>query len=70
MTAMRRLVKGSTVVRRAWGMTMRRRIWPKVRPMERAASIWPTLIVLMPLMKFSVPKEAPRSTVVTMTQVW
>ena len=37
--------------------------------MERAASICPTPMVLMPLMKFSDPKAEPMSTVVATTQV-
>ena len=67
MTAMNRLVMGSTVERSACGMTTWRRICVKERPMERAASICPTPMVLMPVMKFSDPKDAPRSTVQSTT---
>ena len=67
MTAMKRFVMGSTVERRAWGMTILRRIWPNERPMERAASICPTPMVLMPDMKFSEPNAVPRRTVARMT---
>ena len=35
--------------------------------MERAASICPTPMVCMPVMKFSDPKDAPRSTVQSTT---
>ena len=53
--------------RSACGMTTWRRICVKERPMERAASICPTPMVLMPVMKFSDPKDAPRSTVQSTT---
>ena len=69
MTAINRLVMGSTAERSAWGITILRRICVKVRPRERAASICPTPMVLMPLMKFSEPKAEPSRIVVTMTQV-
>ena len=51
--AMSRLVMGGTVVRSDCGITMRRMICTKERPMARAASICPTPMALMPLMKFS-----------------
>ena len=60
---------GSTVVRRAWGITIRRSICPNERPSDRAASIWPTPMVLMPVMKFSEPKAEATSTTVRITHV-
>ena len=51
--AMSRLVMGSTVVRSDCGITMSLMICTNESPMERAASICPTPMALMPLMKFS-----------------
>ena len=69
MTAIRRFVMGRSAEGGAWGMTMRDMVCGERSPIEQAASIWPTPIVLMPLMKFSEPKAEPMRTVVTMTQV-
>ena len=60
---------GSTAERSACGMTTRRSIWPKLRPTERAASICPTPMVLMPVMKFSEPNAETSRMTVTMRQV-
>jgi urease alpha subunit len=46
--AMTTLMSGGTTVRKAWGRTTSRSDWVKVRPMERAASAWPTPTALMP----------------------
>src|SRR4029453_15885805 len=46
--AMTTLISGGTTVRKAWGRTTSRSDWVKVRPMERAASAWPTPTALMP----------------------
>ena len=46
--AMITLPSGGTTVRSACGSTTSRRDWPKVRPMDRAASAWPAETELMP----------------------
>ncbi len=69
MTATNRFVMGSTEERSACGITTFFSIWRKLRPNERAASICPTPMVLMPVMKFSEPNDAATNTVTTMTQV-
>ena len=59
---------GSTAERRAWGMTTSLSIVGKLIPRERAASICPTPMVLMPLMKFSDPNDDATRTTVMITQ--
>src|SRR4029453_7319986 len=46
--AMTTLISGGITVRKAWGRTISRSDWVKVRPMARAASAWPTPTALMP----------------------
>ena len=66
---MKRFVMGRTADLRACGTMTSLMIWPKESPIERAASIWPTPIVLMPVMKFSEPKAEATRTTTRMTQV-
>ena len=63
-------VIGSTAERRAWGITILDMVWAKVSPIERAASICPTPMALMPVMKFSEPKAEARRVTATITQVF
>jgi hypothetical protein len=46
--AMTTLISGGITVRKAWGRITSWSDCPKVRPMERAASAWPTPTALMP----------------------
>ena len=48
VSAMKTLASGATTLRSACGRTTKRIDWPNVRPMERAASPWPTPTALMP----------------------
>ena len=42
------LPSGGTAERNAWGSTISRMVWLKVRPIARAASAWPAGTALMP----------------------
>ena len=46
--AMYTLISGGIVMRKAWGRTTSDTVWPKPRPMLRAASACPTGTPLMP----------------------
>src|SRR5882762_4878108 len=54
--AMVRLVSGGMVRRSACGSTTASRVWPKLSPVERAASHWPLCTEVMPAQKISSEK--------------
>ncbi len=54
--AMVRLVSGGMVSRSACGSTTASRVWPKLSPVERAASHWPLCTEVMPAQKISSEK--------------
>ena len=68
MVATRRLVMGSTLERRAWGITTFFRILPKDMPRARAASICPILTVFIPAIRYSEQNAAGSRDVAVSTQ--
>ncbi len=52
------LVSGGMMMRSACGRTTRRRVWPSLSPIARAASSWPLLTASMPPRMISAMKAA------------
>jgi len=57
-SAMNSLPTGGRMVRHAWGNITRNMVWPRLKPRDRAASVWPLSMDMMPARKTS-PMYAP-----------